>query len=202
MVAAATAGAADRDLARYVDPFIGTGGHGHTFPGATLPFAMVQLSPDTRLHGWDGCSGYHFSDTGGGSDVLIDGRRGPDDWRLGAWQGFQHTDLEAVVDLKEVRAVRRAGASFIQDARSWIWMPTEVEVWVSEDGVVFHQVARVENDLADDTEEVVRRDLVADLGGVETRFIRVVARNYGTIPDWHPGRGGGAFIFVDEILVE
>ncbi|MEP6635149.1 MAG: GH92 family glycosyl hydrolase [Acidobacteriota bacterium] len=51
-----------RDLTRYVDPFIGTGGHGHTFPGATLPFGMVQLSPDTRLSGWDGCSGYHYSD--------------------------------------------------------------------------------------------------------------------------------------------
>ncbi len=49
-------------LTRYVDPFIGTGGHGHTFPGASLPFGMVQLSPDTRLTGWDGCSGYHYSD--------------------------------------------------------------------------------------------------------------------------------------------
>ncbi|MBP6184906.1 MAG: GH92 family glycosyl hydrolase [Saprospiraceae bacterium] len=46
----------------YVNPFIGTGGHGHTFPGATLPFGMVQLSPDTRLEGWDGCSGYHYDD--------------------------------------------------------------------------------------------------------------------------------------------
>ena len=48
----------------YVDPFIGTGGHGHTFPGATMPFGMVQLSPDTRVDGsWDGCSGYHESDS-------------------------------------------------------------------------------------------------------------------------------------------
>src|ERR1041385_7552441 len=52
-----------QDLTRYVNPFIGTGGHGHTFPGATLPFGMVQLSPDTRLTGWDGCSGYHYSDS-------------------------------------------------------------------------------------------------------------------------------------------
>ncbi|HEY5404561.1 MAG TPA: GH92 family glycosyl hydrolase [Pyrinomonadaceae bacterium] len=50
------------DLTRDVDPFIGTGGHGHTYPGATVPFGMVQLSPDTRLTGWDGCSGYHYSD--------------------------------------------------------------------------------------------------------------------------------------------
>lgn len=48
---------------QYVNPFIGTGGHGHTFPGATVPFGMVQLSPDTRIDGsWDGCSGYHYSD--------------------------------------------------------------------------------------------------------------------------------------------
>ena len=46
-----------------VNPFIGTGGHGHTFPGATVPFGMVQLSPDTRLEGWDGCGGYHYTDS-------------------------------------------------------------------------------------------------------------------------------------------
>ncbi len=50
-------------LTRYVDPFIGTGGHGHTYPGVSLPFGMIQLSPDTRLDGWDGCSGYHAEDT-------------------------------------------------------------------------------------------------------------------------------------------
>ena len=47
----------------YVNPFIGTGGHGHTYPGATTPFGMVQLSPDSRLDGWDGCGGYHYSDS-------------------------------------------------------------------------------------------------------------------------------------------
>ncbi len=47
---------------KYVDPFIGTGGHGHTFPGAMVPFGMVQLSPDTRMENWDGSSGYHYSD--------------------------------------------------------------------------------------------------------------------------------------------
>lgn len=51
------------NLAKYVDPMIGTDGHGHTFPGACAPFGMVQLSPDTRIDGsWDGCSGYHYSD--------------------------------------------------------------------------------------------------------------------------------------------
>ena len=43
-------------------PLVGTDGHGHTYPGATVPFGMVQLSPDTRTNTWDGCSGYHYSD--------------------------------------------------------------------------------------------------------------------------------------------
>lgn len=52
----------NKTLISYVNPFIGTGGHGHTYPGASMPFGMMQLSPDTRLDGWDGCSGYHYSD--------------------------------------------------------------------------------------------------------------------------------------------
>ena len=50
-------------LTTYVNPFIGTGGHGHTYPGASAPFGMIQLSPDSRLEGWDGCGGYHYSDS-------------------------------------------------------------------------------------------------------------------------------------------
>jgi predicted alpha-1,2-mannosidase len=53
---------AQKNLSAFVNPFIGTDAHGHTYPGATLPHGMVQLSPDTRLEGWDGCSGYHYSD--------------------------------------------------------------------------------------------------------------------------------------------
>jgi predicted alpha-1,2-mannosidase len=54
---------AQTNYATLVNPFIGTGGHGHTYPGATMPFGMMQLSPDTRLEGWDGCGGYHYSDS-------------------------------------------------------------------------------------------------------------------------------------------
>ncbi len=53
---------AQTNYAKLVNPFIGTGGHGHTYPGATTPHGMVQLSPDTRLEGWDGCGGYHYDD--------------------------------------------------------------------------------------------------------------------------------------------
>uniref|UniRef100_UPI0032173666 GH92 family glycosyl hydrolase n=1 Tax=uncultured Draconibacterium sp. TaxID=1573823 RepID=UPI0032173666 len=53
----------DFDPLQFVDPFIGTGFHGHTFPGATVPFGMVQLSPDTHIMGWDASSGYHYEDS-------------------------------------------------------------------------------------------------------------------------------------------
>jgi len=80
-----------RDLTRYVDPFIGTAGHGHTFPGATMPFGMVQLSPDTRLTGWDGCSGYHYSD-----NIIY---------------GFSHTHFERHRHLPLVGALLPEGSS-------------------------------------------------------------------------------------------
>ncbi|MFM7511638.1 MAG: GH92 family glycosyl hydrolase [Bacteroidota bacterium] len=48
---------------KWVDPFLGTGGHGHVYPGATVPFGMVQVSPDNGVEGWDWCSGYHYSST-------------------------------------------------------------------------------------------------------------------------------------------
>ncbi len=52
----------NNEFTQYVDPFIGTDAHGHVYPGAAMPFGMVQLSPDTRKDSWDGCSGYHYSD--------------------------------------------------------------------------------------------------------------------------------------------
>jgi predicted alpha-1,2-mannosidase len=72
------------DFTKFVDPFIGTGAHGHTFPGACLPFGMVQLSPDNAKTGWDWCSGYNSSDS-----III---------------GFSHTHLSGTGcgDLQDV----------------------------------------------------------------------------------------------------
>ena len=54
---------AEQDYASYVNPFIGTGGHGHTYPGAVVPNGMIQPSPDTRIYQWDACSGYYYADS-------------------------------------------------------------------------------------------------------------------------------------------
>ena len=53
----------NHSLIGFVDPFIGTGGHGHTYPGATVPFGMLQVSPDNGISQWDWCSGYHYTDS-------------------------------------------------------------------------------------------------------------------------------------------
>ena len=78
-------------LINFVNPFIGTGGHGHTYPGATLPFGMVQLSPDNGTQGWDWSSGYHYSDS------II--------------QGFSHTHLSGtgIGDLCDVSVMPTVG---------------------------------------------------------------------------------------------
>ena len=87
---------ATADLSRHVDVFIGTGGHGHTFPGATLPFGMVQLSPDTYNAAWDACSGYHESD--------------------GSIMGFSHTHLSGtgIGDMLDFLVVPRTGEVRLQ----------------------------------------------------------------------------------------
>ncbi|MBK7232236.1 MAG: hypothetical protein IPH93_08225 [Saprospiraceae bacterium] len=73
-------GKLEGQLTQHVNPSIGTGGHGHTFPGPVRPFGMVQLGPDTRLEGWDGCSGYHYSDSAiyGFSHTHLSGTGVPD----------------------------------------------------------------------------------------------------------------------------
>lgn len=63
VLGACTANTNVEDYSAHVNPFIGTGGHGHTFPGAVVPHGMIQPSPDTRIDGWDACSGYYYNDS-------------------------------------------------------------------------------------------------------------------------------------------
>ncbi len=137
----------------------------------------------------------------GGDEALIDGLHGGNDWRTGAWHGYRETDFEALVDLGSTQRVTHAGARFLQDVRSWIWMPVEVVVSVSTDGKHFVEMGRIRHDVAEDSYDLVQREIEVNTGGVDARYVRIVARNYGTIPQWHPGRGERAWIFVDEILI-
>ena len=59
---ACTQTSTSQDYTNFVNPFIGTGGHGHTYPGVVVPNGMIQPSPDTRIYQWDACSGYYYDD--------------------------------------------------------------------------------------------------------------------------------------------
>ena len=143
-------------------------------------------------------SRYSSQYTAGGDEGLIDGTRGGLNWRTGGWQGYQDTDFTAILDLLEERPLSVVGAGFCQDARSWIWMPRYVEFSVSSDGVNFTPAGRLDTtvDQRDYTIQVWDAELPVSC---TARYVKVFARNIGTIPSWHPGAGSPGFIFVDEL---
>lgn len=143
---------------------------------------------------------YHPQYTAGGPHGIVDGIRGNKNWRLGGWQGYQGRDFEVVVDLGRRQRVNTVGAGFCQDVRSWIWLPTKMEVWASNNGLRFNKIAEVSHQISDQDYEMQVINLVAQVN-TRARYIKIVARNYGTIPEWHLGSGGSAFIFVDEIWI-
>jgi predicted alpha-1,2-mannosidase len=139
---------------------------------------------------------------GGGDQALIDGIRGTTNLGDGAWQGYQGKDLVAIVDLGKVQNVSKLGAGFLQDISSWILMPRSIDFELSSDGKNFVHVLSLPNSIADNDYDPVIHDLVGTIQPHECRYVKVIAHNYGKLPDWHPGRGGDAWIFADEIVIE
>ena len=134
---------------------------------------------------------------------MLDGILGTENWRKGDWQGYQSQDFEAVVDLKEVKNITEISARFLQDSRSWILMPTKVEYYVSEDNVNFTYFGSVNNTLDPKLEENTILNFTSnETKGKKARYVKVIAKNFGKLPEWHQGAGGDAFIFVDEITIK
>ncbi len=136
---------------------------------------------------------------------LVDGIFGTDDFTDGRWQGFEGEDLDVTINLKEVREINSVSFNFLRNEASWIFLPEEVKVLYSEDGVDYHE-------FAPGSAEFYKEFAVAATGVhnyafmlfeevVEARYIRVIAKNIGECPDGHPGAGGKAWLFVDEIVV-
>jgi hypothetical protein len=140
--------------------------------------------------------------TAGGDQGLIDLLRGGENFRTGFWQGYQGVDLDAIVDLGVESPLKKISAGFLQDQRSWIFMPEYVEVSVSLDGNNYVSLGKVDNDIPMDREGAVTRDFVFNAAGNEIRYIKVYAKNIGICPEWHPGSGNPSWIFIDEIMME
>lgn len=146
---------------------------------------------------------YPFSDQyeAGGLKALIDHQRGGDNFRTGVWQGYHGVDLVATVDLGAKQRINRLAGSFLQEQGSWIFMPKEVEFFVSDDGKKFKSVGKVANQIPANEDDAVIQEL-----GVrprcDARFVKMAAKSIGTCPGWHVGNGQPAWIFCDEFIIE
>ena len=140
---------------------------------------------------------------GMGPGTLIDGARGSLDHGDGAWLGFEGSDLNAEIDLGGPRAVRRIVCSFLENQAAWIFPPATVVIEVSADGRTYTTVGHHDEPRQSFDRTLRALDRASELpGSPAIRYIRVKAKSVGTCPQWHPGAGGKAWLFADEILVE
>ena len=136
-----------------------------------------------------------------GDNSLINGIRGKANWRIGNWQGFQPNDVVAIIDMQQVKPVKQVTFGALQDSRAWIVFPKEVEYWVSDDGVNYKLAASVPTKVDVKDLNVQTQDFTASLN-TKTRFIKVIAKQYGPLPEWHESKGSPSYIFADEIIIE
>ena len=144
---------------------------------------------------------YNTQYEAGGDIALIDLQRGNHNFRVGTWQGYYGVDIVATVDLGNCLDITRLAGSFLQDQGSWIFMPSQVEFFVSNDGKRFTSIGIAKNEVALDTEEPVIQELEIRKN-VSARYVRMVAKNMGNCPEWHVGAGYPSWIFCDEFIIE
>jgi hexosaminidase len=139
---------------------------------------------------------------GSGGGTLTDGLLGSRNHGDGRWQGFEGTDVDVLVDLGRTRPVHRIAARFLQNINAWIFLPAALEFAVSENGKDFVKVAEVPNDVSPRQAEILIKEFDGSFSPRRARYVRVLARTIGAVPDWHFGAGGKAWVFADEIVVE
>jgi len=139
--------------------------------------------------------------SGGGDLCLIDFIRGPLNYRTGAWQGYEGVDVDAMVDLGSIQLINKLETGFLQDVGSWIFMPTEVQYYVSKDGKNFQHVGMIKNKISNTALGVNIQNFTLNFS-TKARYVKVIGKNMGTCPDWHVGEGNPSWIFADEIVIE
>lgn len=139
----------------------------------------------------------------GGDEGIIDGQHSSINWRSGGWQGFQGQDFICVVDLGIEKVIKEINSNYLQDTRAWIVFPTIVEYEYSMDGITYTKFGNEKNNVEANNYNVqIKSFNVRNSIPVNARFIKIKATNFGKLPDWHLGKGGDAFIFVDEIGIK
>ena len=137
----------------------------------------------------------------GGQIALIDFLRGGEEFKTGEWQGYQGQDMEVIVDLGSKKDINYVGLGCLQDIRPWIVYPEYVEFWVSSDKKDWKRLGKVDSPVADNNYEKQHTDFGVDVK-TSGQYIKVFAKGYGELADWHLGAGGSSWLFVDEIVIK
>lgn len=140
----------------------------------------------------------------GGNEALIDGIVGAEDFRTGTWQGYHNIDVVATVDLGTEKPIKLIKINFLKDQRSWIFYPTEVECFASSDGKNFKAIGNYEFEKISPTDEVNIKNVEFKVTSTEYRYIKIIAKKLGKLPEWHLGyeHDGRSWMFVDEITIK
>ncbi|MCT4628976.1 GH92 family glycosyl hydrolase [Winogradskyella sp.] len=140
----------------------------------------------------------------GGNDALIDGIFGAKDFRTGTWQGYWDEDVIATVDLGSQKPINMVTVSFLRDQRSWIFLPSKVEILVSNNGTTFKSLGNQTLDTTTNTEDVIIKTLEFKQPKTNYRYVKLIAKKLGELPKWHLGykHNGRSWIFVDEISIK
>lgn len=167
--------------------------------GIKSPTAISQLNKYPNNYFIDIKSLANPQYNSNGAAGLMDGVHGEVDWRKGNWHGYQGQDFEAIIDLQKSTKLNEVSCTFLQDLRSWILFPSQIEFWTSEDGINYTFLSGQSETPDDKNEKVYIKKLSCFPNGNKVRYLKVIAKNYGLLPKGHPGEGNPAFIFIDEI---
>jgi arylsulfatase len=144
---------------------------------------------------------YSIKYSGNGNNTVINGMLGTLDHNDGNWQGYEENDFEAVIDLGELVSINQISCSFLKRQSSWIFSPSEVNISMSKDGISFVLVKNFSNATKENPAYEIKTFL-QNFEKFKTRYIKVNAKNLKVCPDWHPGKGGKAWLFIDEIVIK
>ena len=137
-----------------------------------------------------------------GASLLVDGYHSRPVFTSGAWLGYLDEPLDVTIDMGGEQSYSSVELETLAEKGDWIFPPSSVTVWVSDNGTDFTEVASVSvpEAKAGDADGIGRYRM--QFPETSARYLKVVAQNAAAIPAWHPGAGSKGFLFVDEVVVE
>lgn len=137
-----------------------------------------------------------------GNLTIGDGKFGEENNYSENWLGFEGVDFHASIDLGTKKSVSTVKIDFLESIKSWIFLPEFIEVSVSDDGVNFQLVKKLDINKALAERKANSHLFELTFPAKEARYIEINAKNIAVCPDWHSGNGGKAWLFIDEIVVD